>query len=311
MSAPHRPTPDAPRPTAPDAPDTPSHGVAAGASEGDRSAAVAVRFWGVRGSIPVPDADYLEVGGNTPCVHLRGPRGTHCILDAGTGARALGDALAAEAGEAPLELNVLLSHFHWDHIQGLPFFAPLYTEGNRVTFYSGHDPLRLRGLLSGQMTGPYFPIPFEALSATMETVALRMDAATAIGEFSVTAFGLHHPQGACGYLVSCGDVSVVYASDHEHGNPEADAALLRAACHADLLICDAQFTPEQYPERRGWGHTTWRYAAELAAEAGVGRLMLFHHDPAHDDATLRAILKQARSVFPRTDLATEHTRLCL
>ncbi|MFN3595888.1 MAG: MBL fold metallo-hydrolase [Rubricoccaceae bacterium] len=293
-------------------PDRPlPEGSGAGPETPSEPSAVAIRFWGVRGSIPVPEARYLGVGGNTACVHLRGPRGTHCILDAGTGARALGAALAAEAGRAPLDLHVLFSHFHWDHIQGLPFFAPLYTAGNRVTFYSGHDPNRLRGLLSGQMSGPYFPVPFEALSASMEAVTLRMDAPTAIGEFAVTAFGLNHPQGACGYRITCEDRLIVYASDHEHGHPEADATLRRAAEGADVLICDAQFTPEEYTRRQGWGHTTWQHAAELATHAAVDRLFLFHHDPAHDDAALARILECARAVFPQTDLATEQTRLWL
>ena len=268
-----------------------------------------VRFWGVRGSIPTPQDGFLGVGGNTSCVELTAADGTTLVLDAGTGARALGYALAARAGGEPMRVHVAFSHYHWDHLQGLPFFAPLYSGSNTVCFYAAAPTDRpddsLHRLLSGQMSFPYFPVPFSDLAALTETTVLTTGEPAEIGPFNVRPFPVNHPQGAHGYRVELGGASVVYATDYEHGDAGCDAGLRDVARGADLLISDAQYTPEEYPLRKGWGHTTWEHAAHLAASAGVGRLLLFHHDPAHDDAALERILAQAREVFPATDLARE------
>ena len=264
-----------------------------------------VRFWGVRGSIPTPEAGFLGVGGNTACVEVRAADGTALVLDAGTGIRALGFALAAEAAGEPGEVHLALSHFHWDHLQGLPFFAPLYAPGQTVRFYAATDDEHLLALLRGQMTTPYFPVPFGDLAAATETVRVRAGEAFTVGPMTVLPFPLCHPQGNHGYRIEVDGAVVVYATDYEHGSVVHDEGLREIVRGADLLISDAQYTPDEYALRKGWGHTTWRHAADLAADAGVGRLLLFHHDPSHDDDALARICDLARAHFPATDLAVE------
>ncbi len=264
-----------------------------------------VRFWGVRGSIPTPDPGNLGVGGNTSCVEVVAHDGTRLILDAGTGARALGFALAAEAAGEAGEVHVALSHFHWDHLQGLPFFAPLYTPGQTVRFYAATADDRLDALLRGQMVSPYFPVPFVDLAAVTETVRVVDGEPFTVGPMTIRPFPVFHPQGAHGFRIECDGAVVVYATDYEHGSSTHDEGLCEVARDADVLISDAQYTPEEYALRQGWGHTTWQHAADLAADAGVGRLFLFHHDPAHDDAALHRIRELARRRFPDTELATE------
>lgn len=269
-----------------------------------------VRFWGVRGSIPTADKGCAGVGGNTSCVEVRAGDAV-LVLDAGTGARALGVALAAEAAGRPVETNVLFTHFHWDHLQGLPFFAPLYVPGNRVRFHAVTERDRLRALLGGQMGEPYFPVPFETVGAETTTEELADDVTVQIGPFTVTPFALHHPQGASGYRIEAGGTAVVYATDYEHGDAALDAALRRAAAGADLLISDAQYTPDEYAIRRGWGHTTYVEAARVAADAGVARLALFHHDPSHDDEAMARIGAAARTHFEATVVAAEGLEIAL
>jgi phosphoribosyl 1,2-cyclic phosphodiesterase len=264
-----------------------------------------VRFWGVRGSIPTPDAGFLGVGGNTVCVEIRAADGTALVLDAGTGIRGLGYALAAEAAGEPGEVHLALSHFHWDHLQGLPFFAPLYAPGQTVRFYAATDDDRLLALLRGQMTTPYFPVPFGDLAAATETVRVRDGEPFEVGPMTVRPFPLHHPQGAHGFRIEVDGAAVVYATDYEHGSAAHDEGLREVAHGADLLISDAQYTPDEYALRRGWGHTTWEHAAALAERAEVGRLLLFHHDPSHDDDALGRICGLARERFAETGLAME------
>jgi phosphoribosyl 1,2-cyclic phosphodiesterase len=264
-----------------------------------------VRFWGVRGSIPTPDAGFLGVGGNTACVEIRAADGTALVLDAGTGIRGLGYALAAEAAGEPGEVHLALSHFHWDHLQGLPFFAPLYAPGQTVRFYAATDDDRLLALLRGQMTTPYFPVPFGDLAAATETVRVRDGEPFEVGPMTVRPFPLHHPQGAHGFRIEVDGAAVVYATDYEHGSAAHDEGLREVAHGADLLISDAQYTPDEYALRRGWGHTTWEHATALAERAEVGRLLLFHHDPSHDDDALGRICGLARERFAETGLAME------
>lgn len=247
----------------------------------------------------------MSVGGNTSCVEIRTADGDSLILDAGTGIRSLGYALAAEAAGAPISVDVLFSHFHWDHLQGLPFFAPLYGGGNEIRFIAAVDDSRLDHLLQGQMCSPYFPVPFTELAASVETHRASVGETFEVGACTVRAFPVSHPQGAHGFRIEYEGVSVVYATDYEHGDPVADEGLREVARGADVLISDAQYTPDEYEIRKGWGHTTWEHATQLAADAGVGQLVLFHHDPAHDDDALERIRDQARERFSATELAVE------
>jgi len=270
-----------------------------------------VRFWGVRGSIPTPRATHLGIGGNTACVEVRLSDSSACILDLGTGARELGRRLVEESEGEPLDLHVFLSHFHWDHIQAVPFFAPLFENGNCVSFYGSDAEGEPLDLLAEQMRVPFFPLSFNELVAETRQFVLQEGEQVRIGSLFVTPFPVHHTQFVFGYKVEAHGTSVVFCTDYEHGNVGLDALLTEMADGADLLICDAQYTPEEYAHCTGWGHTTWKHAAQLAADANVKRLALFHHDPAHDDEQLTEILSAAQAVFPNTVLATEgETMVC-
>jgi phosphoribosyl 1,2-cyclic phosphodiesterase len=264
-----------------------------------------VRFWGVRGSIGVSGSRYVRTGGNTSCVEVL-HEGHRLILDGGTGLRALGD----ELGRTPLEAALLFSHVHWDHIQGVPFFAPAFHPDSRLTLCGAPRPGgKLREALEAQMRPPQFPITLDALRARLQFVDLVPGRSVLLGAFRVTPVELNHPDGVLGFRIEAGTSSLVYATDHEHGG-RMDGRLLDLAAGADLLIHDAQYTAEEYaggsgPSRRGWGHSTWAEAVEAARQAQVGRLALFHHDPQRDDEALARIEALARESFPAVFAARE------
>jgi phosphoribosyl 1,2-cyclic phosphodiesterase len=264
-----------------------------------------VRFWGVRGSTPTPQAENLKFGGNTSCVEITTPTGESLIFDAGSGIRALGQKLVQEANGAPISTNIFLTHFHWDHIQGLPFFAPIYGEKNSIAFHSGRTGRDLQEALEGQMAQPYYPIDLAQVAAHRSFCEMDAGADLEIGGALVRPFALNHPQGASGYRIQCGDSVVVYATDYEPGVPELDEILLAHTQNADVLICDAQYTPAEYDCHQGWGHGTWLQTTALAREAGAKQLVLFHHDPTHDDHIMARIQTEARTEFANTAAAWE------
>ncbi len=273
----------------------------------DTHSSLALTFWGVRGSIPTPIASNLGYGGNTACLTIE-REDSILILDAGSGIRTLGTHLLARP--ALPEIHLLFTHFHWDHIQGLPFFEPLFHPEARIVLYSFHPPEQLHAILAGQMAAPYFPIDFQLVAGHLEFRQFERSTLSIAG-LTVQSFDLHHPQRSQGYRIGDGTHSIVIATDHEHGDPTADAELNAIAQGADLLVYDAQYTPLEYEKRHGWGHSTWRDAVTVAREAQIPELALFHHDPAHDDATLDAILAEARAEFPRTQSAREGMTLRL
>ncbi len=255
-----------------------------------------VRFWGVCGSVPSPGPATARYGGNTPCVELRAGNRV-LIADAGTGIRALGDALVAERAGAPVEAHLFIGHTHWDHIQGLPFFAPLYRAESLITLYGVPGATKpFRDVIAAQMASAYFPVRPEDLAARPTYVELR--GPVQVGETRVTYHYLNHPGITVGFRFEHDGRSVCYLSDHEpyarlnaRGEfmDKEDAAVARFAADADLLICESQYTPDEYRRRRGWGHSTFEDVLDLAARAKVRRLALFHHDPAHDDAAIDGI----------------------
>ncbi len=268
---------------------------------------IRLKFWGVRGSTPTPQLENLRYGGNTSCLELRLEDNQSVIFDAGSGLRNLGSQLLKEANGTNLDLKVFLTHFHWDHIQGIPFFAPLFRPGNRVTFHS-HCNGSLEEILEGQMARPYFPIDLASVAAKREFIELDSRPCSFSG-VTVRPFPLNHPQGAVGYRIEAGETVIVYATDLEHGHPQLDKTLRDNASGADLLIYDAQYTPDEYSRYRGWGHSTWVEAVNTAREAGARRLALFHHDPTHDDQFLDQIFETARQHFPELCIAAEGSEL--
>jgi phosphoribosyl 1,2-cyclic phosphodiesterase len=261
-----------------------------------------VRLWGVRGSIPTPIPQNLGFGGNTPCVEIRLPGGEVLVLDGGTGIRQLGMDLRRELPKDN-HVHIFLTHFHWDHIHGLPFFGPLFDE-TRISFYSGGSRAALEQAIAGQMRYPYFPLDFRTDIPNYSFLDLARNGFTA-GNATVRAFPVHHPQGASGFRVESGGKSVVYVPDRESGNAKLDASILEHAAGADILIHDSQYTPEEYGQHKGWGHSTWAEAVQVAREAGVKKLILFHHDPEHDDKRLEGIEQEAAGMLDDVCMARE------
>ena len=271
-----------------------------------------VKFWGVRGSIPVPGPDTVRVGGNTPCVEVQTTDREVIILDAGTGIRLLGLDLVQRPVDRLIGI-LLFSHTHWDHIQGLPFFSPAKLRNSRlVVLGERRVDRRLDQVLAGQMIDAYLPFTLADLHADLLIKEVHDGEKIVVGnDTTVLPRRLHHPGGVFGYRISCHGKTVVYASDVNHPPDGPDLRLVKLAQDADLLIHDAQYTPEEKKERLSWGHSTWQEAIQVAQQANVRHLGLFHHDPLHTDDELEEIEAQAQKVFPPAFLAREGMEIVL
>lgn len=273
-----------------------------------------ITFWGVRGSIATSGPQFARIGGNTTCLEVQHD-GERLILDAGTGLRGLGEKLIAEARALGrrIKATFLFSHLHWDHIQGFPFFAPGFRPDTELALYGPRDESGLSGLeeaLARQMQPPSFPVPLAAMASKKEFFTLQCGDVLGSGPFDVKTRALCHPQGSLGYRIEAGGRSFCFATDVEHRSDGIDPAILELARGVDLLVYDAQYTVEEYegrhgPSRKGWGHSTYVAAAEIARAAGAKNLALFHHDPMHDDALVEAIEREAKAIFPASFAARE------
>lgn len=275
-----------------------------------------VVFWGVRGSTPTLERDTWRYGGNTPCVELTDPKGTRFILDCGTGLRMLGNRWVGAGANGRIEAQVLVTHYHWDHIQGIPFFHPFFNAGNRFHFYSFQSqdlgPNSLRQVLEAQLAKPYFPVDVSMMTAEREFHEIAGGQKWEINGTKVSTAWLNHPQGCLAYRLDTGAGSVVYATDHEAGSAQSDAALRQLASGADVLICDAQYSPEQVATtRKGWGHSSWLESVKTARDAKARNLVLFHHDPDSSDQKIDGFLSAARQEFPATWAAVEGMSITL
>jgi phosphoribosyl 1,2-cyclic phosphodiesterase len=228
------------------------------------------------------------------------------IFDCGTGFRSLGKALTREFLDLPIRAHIFLSHFHWDHIQGIPFFGPLYENpGNCFSFHSSAHGRRLQRAIEGQMANPYFPVNMSEMAAQRDFYNIRESKMT-LEDCTVTSVWLNHPQGCLGFRVESRDGILVYATDNEPGDPEFDRNLRMLAEGADVLIYDSQYLPEEYESRRrGWGHSHWREAVNVVMESGARELILFHHDPDHSDRCLDMTVQKAREYYPEVRAAAE------
>lgn len=272
---------------------------------------ISIRFWGVRGSIATPGPQTAGVGGNTSSVEVRCGDAV-LVLDAGTGARALGDRLAREGVR---DVALLFSHLHWDHIQGLPFFAPAWIPGTQLVIHGAASTstpgLSLRESIARQMMPPHFPVRLEDMRADLAFAEIEpgRSARLAGGEVTLRASRLNHPGGVLGWRIEHAGRSVVYATDTEH-YACPDPHLVALARGADVLIYDAMYTEDEYagrigPSKVGWGHSTWEAGVAVADAAGVGQLVLFHHDPTRDDDAVRALEREAAARRAGTIAARE------
>lgn len=268
------------------------------------AAGLAVRFWGVRGSIACPGQATLRYGGNTACIEVTcGDR--LIILDAGTGLRDLGVTLQSKG---PISADLLLTHTHFDHIVGLPFFTPAYTPGNTFRVFAGHllPANTLRSVISRMMASPLFPVPIDMLHSDLTFTDFSAGETLALGPgIAVRTAPLNHPDGATAYRIDYRGGSVCYVTDTEHKQGEHDARIIALAQGADLMIYDSTYTDEEYPRFKGWGHSTWQEGARLCDLADVKRLVIFHHDPSHDDAFMDGVAAEAEARRPGTVVARE------
>ncbi len=256
-----------------------------------------VKFYGTRGSIATPGPDTVRYGGNTLCVDVRDSN-TEVILDSGTGIRLLGNDMLKRL---PIEVYLFLSHTHWDHIQGFPFFVPAYIPGNRIHIYGAEKvDTTLEDTLAGQMLYQYFPISLKQLGASIDFHDVKEGQTSEIGELTVKNAKLNHPfPGVFAYRIeNMGGKSIVYATDTEHYDC-LDSRLLKLAGGADVLIYDSQYTPEEYKGKLSWGHSTGQKGIEIAKAAEAKRLVLYHHDPMHTDEDIDNILETCRKIAGR------------
>jgi phosphoribosyl 1,2-cyclic phosphodiesterase len=263
-------------------------------------------FWGVRGTIPTPAADRLGHGGNTICLAARLADDEYLVLDCGSGARLLGMQIMSERAGGPTLVHVLFSHYHFDHVEGLSLFQPLYDRGTTLRIH-GASPAggTVKSALENLVAPPYFPVRLAGAPATIEYVEVD-GAPFSIGDIRVSTLPLNHPDGSIAYRLDRGGRRIVFATDHEHGDPAVDRALESFSEGADHLIYDATYVPSEYERlRKGWGHSTWYAAIATARAARVKNLVLFHHHPDHTDAELEAIVRLARDEFPSTLAARE------
>jgi len=252
-----------------------------------------LKFWGVRGSIPTPGPGTVRYGGNTSCVELRAG-GEHIIFDAGSGIRPLGLSLLAEKRD--LDLTLLLTHTHWDHIQGFPFFVPAYQARHRIHVLGYEGSLHnLQTTLAGQMENPYFPVSLAQMPGNIIIEEVNKSLFN-VGPLSVRTCQTKHPGMTVGYRVETAGGAVCYVPDHESAPGETSAAVSDLIQGAEILMLDSQYTAEEYPSKKGWGHGCLDDVVRVARDAGVKRLFLFHHDPSHDDAFLDRMLAHARTI---------------
>lgn len=280
------------------------------ATGGFPTSGMAVRFWGVRGSIPTPGRGAERFGGNTTCVEIR-YEDTIVVLDAGSGIRELGLSWLREFGDEPVNASILFTHVHWDHIQGFPFFAPAYRPGNRLKIIGDdRDGGSVQSLLDGQMQQSYFPAPLSAMQASMEFQPVKPE--FAIGPIRIRTFPLPHPGGCLGYRLEAGGAKMVFATDCELDKVARNIEslktdplsrrdyqddLLRFFDGVHLLIVDCQYPDDVYLSRVGWGHNSLGAVADLCGQIDVDMVALFHHDPEHDDDAVSAIAADAHARF--------------
>ncbi len=266
-----------------------------------------VRFWGTRGSIACPGHEYERYGGNTSCLEVRCGDDV-LIFDGGTGLRPLGQALMAESGGQGQSLDVFLTHTHHDHIAGIPFFAPAFCPGSKISFWAGHlkPDSSLHAVLCKFMAAPLFPVPPAIFGAQVDYRDFEAGATlTPRPHVTLRTASLNHPNRATGYRVEYGGKSICYVTDTEHTPGTPDANVLGLIRDADIVIYDCSYTDAEFPRYEGWGHSTWQEGVRLCEAAQAKRLAIFHHDPSHDDGFMDQVAAEAEAARPGTVVAYE------
>ena len=258
---------------------------------------IRVKIWGCRGSIACPAPTHLKYGGNTTSLEVD-IGGRKLLLDCGTGIRNLGKAMMKDVQE---HCYILLTHTHWDHINGFPFFAPAFDKNRHFEIKAGHlmDKGGIRKILESQMDNPMFPVPLEAMQAKLSFTDFYAgeDLDLGLGGATVRTALLNHPNDATGYRVDYNGNSMCLITDTEHVDGKLDENILGLIEGCDLVIYDSTYTEEEFPSKVGWGHSTWNEGIKLCQEAGAKRLGIFHHDPEHDDVFMDSVAEAAAKVW--------------
>ncbi|MBE9125430.1 MULTISPECIES: MBL fold metallo-hydrolase [unclassified Coleofasciculus] len=270
------------------------------------SSEFAVHFWGVRGSVPSPGKDTVRYGGNTSCVEMR-VAGKRLIFDGGTGLRMLGKSLKPQL---PIEAYWFFTHYHWDHIQGVPFFEPAFTTGNTLHIHgAAPEGASMEQHFKKRVLHLNSPVPIREIQADLKFYDIICGDTVQLGDITIETSPLNHPNGAMGYRISWQGHSVVYCTDTEHFPDRLDENVLHLSRDADILIYDAMYTDEEYHHPKspkvGWGHSTWQEGVRVAKEAGVKRLAIFHHEPNHTDNNLDQIEIEVKEAHVGSFLARE------
>ncbi|NMG08622.1 MBL fold metallo-hydrolase [Brasilonema sp. UFV-L1] len=266
-----------------------------------------VHFWGVRGSIPCPGPHTVRYGGNTPCIEMQ-VGGKRLIFDGGTGLHVLGQSLLPHL---PIEAYIFFTHSHWDHMQGFPFFYPGFVKGNTFHIYGAIAPdgSTIEQRLNDQMLHPNFPVPLQIMQANLDFYDVISGQAIQIDDINIETAPLNHPGEAIGYRVNWRGGAVAYITDTEHYSDRLDENVLWLVRNADILIYDSTYTDEEYyspiKPKIGWGHSTWQEAVKVARSANVKTLVIFHHDPSHDDDFLDRVGQEVAQKFPNAIMARE------
>jgi phosphoribosyl 1,2-cyclic phosphodiesterase len=266
-----------------------------------------IKFWGVRGSIPCPGLDTVRYGGNTSCIEMQVGK-ERLIFDGGTGLRILGESMLSDM---PVQAHLFFTHSHWDHIQGFPFFIPAFVKGNLINIYAIPSPngATIKQRLHDQMLHPNFPVPLQIMQADLQFYDLEAGETIQINDVVIETARLNHPGEAVGYRVTWRGLSAAYITDTEHFPDRLDENVLHLAREADAVIIDTTYTDEEYYDAKvskvGWGHSTWQEAIKIAEAAKIKQLILFHHDPSHNDDFLDRLADEVTAIFPNSILARE------
>ncbi len=270
-----------------------------------------VKFWGVRGSIACPSAKYVTYGGNTSCIEVA-LGGRRIILDCGTGLRTLGKYFSRKDTK---HAHIFLTHTHWDHINGFPFFTPGYLKENAFTLMAGHlydRDFGVEEILAGQMSQPTFPVPLDIMAAKLDFVDFEGGESFDLGAgIKIKTCKLNHPDNATGYRIEYQGASMCYLTDTEHVLGKPDQNILGLIEGANLVIYDSTYTDKEFKDKIGWGHSTWQEGVRLCQAANVGRLAIFHHDPDHEDPFMEQLEAEARFAWPGAYVARENMRIFL